>query len=179
MRFARAALQALAAAVLCPALAVAQESRSESLARQLAAALDAAKLDSIAAADPAHPGVYVGALYISGGQLLAVAATYPAPASLDYKLVNKAYRDIYLDLSAGKPAEGMKIFVEDMGANGLSAKRKGNEPFDTIEVDGKRVALDNQPRRQKISSEDYQKAFSTADERYCQMLTALLAQLKR
>jgi hypothetical protein len=178
MRLARTASLALAAAVLCRTLAVAQESKSEGLAKQLAAALDAAKLDSIAAPDPATPGVYVGAIYIKGGQLLAVASSYPAPAALDKKLAEKAYRDVYLDLSAFK-SNSLKCFVEDMGANGLRLKPDDNEPFDSIELDGKKVNLDNEPRRQKITSQDYQKAYTAADERYSEMLTALLAQLKR
>src|SRR5262245_46685511 len=178
MRLARTASLALAAAMFWPASAGAQESKSEALARQLATALDAAKLDSIAAPDPATPGVYVGAIYIKGGQLLAVASSYPAPAALDKKLAEKAYRDVYLDLSAFK-SNAPKCFVEDMGANGLHSRPEDNAPFDSIELDGKRVNLDNEPRRQKITSEDYQKAFTAADERYTQMLTALLSQLKR
>jgi hypothetical protein len=178
MRLARTAILAFAVAVACPASAAAQESKSEGLAKELAAALDAAKLDSIAAPDPATPGVYVGAIYIKGGQLLAVASSYPAPAAMDQKLKEKAYRDVYLDLSAFK-SNAPKCFVEDMGANGLRSKPDDNEPFDSIELDGKRVNLDNEPRRQKISSEEYQKAYTAAEERYSQMLTALLAQLKR
>jgi hypothetical protein len=178
MRLARTASLALAVAALCPAPTAGQESKSEGLARQLAAALDAAQLDSIAAADPATPGVYVGAIYIKGGQLLAVASSYPAPAALDKKLAEKAYRDVYLDLSAFK-SDSPRCFVEDMGANGLRSKPDDNQPFDSIELDGKRVNLDDEPRRQKMSSEDYQKAYTAADERYSQMLTALLAQLKR
>ena len=34
-------------------------------------------------------------------------------------------------------------------------------------------------RKQKLSEQEYMKAFSTADERYSEVLTALLAQLKK
>jgi hypothetical protein len=178
MRFAFSAPLALALAMLCPVEGAAQESKSEALAKQLAAALDAAKLDSIAAADPTTPGSYVGALYIAGGQLMTVAVKYPAPGALDQKLASKAYRDVYLDLSAIR-STGAKLMIEDMGANGLNQKPRDNDPIDTIELDGKRVALDNEPRRQKITSEEYQKTFEAADARYSQMLSALLAQLKK
>ena len=101
--------------------AFAQEAKSPALAKQLAAALDAAKLDSIAAADPSQPGMYVAALYFSGSELLVVSAKYSAPQLLDAKLGNKAYRDVYIDLnSASDPAT--KAFIEDMGANGLQGR---------------------------------------------------------
>ena len=51
----------------------AQPSKSADVAKQLGAALDAAKLEAIAAADPADPTQFVAALYFQGGQLLVVA----------------------------------------------------------------------------------------------------------
>ena len=62
--------------------ASAQESKSAPLAKQLAAALDAAKLDSIAAKDPAAPDVFVAALYFPGMQLLVVSGKYSVPQLL-------------------------------------------------------------------------------------------------
>jgi len=176
MRFLLSGLT-LGLTVLSPVAAWAQESKSEGLAKELVSALDAAKLTSVAAIDPSNPGFYVGALYLPGAQILAVTAKFPAPAALDHKIGTKAYREVYLDLSAGAATE--KIFVEDMGANGLSSKRKGNEAFDSVEVEGKRVALDNLARRQKLTSEQYQKIYTDADARYVQMLGALIAQLKK
>ena len=166
----------LAFALLCPLLANAQDSKSEALAKQLATALEAAKLENIAAADPANPGYYVGALYLPGSQLLVVTAKFPAPEALDHKIASKEYRDVYLDLGAG--AATARILIEDMGATGLSPKRR-DDLVDSIDIEGKRVILDGQPQKQKVSSEEYQSAFSTADARYGQMLQALLAQLKK
>lgn len=161
----------------CPAWTFAQDSKSAALAKQLASALDAAKLDSIAAKDPASPNVYIGALYIPGFQLLAISAEYTAPALLDTKIGNKEYRDVYIDLnSAGSPAS--KVFVEDLGIDGLKPKREENRGFDSVEIGGKRTSFDNDWRRQQLSEQDYMKAFSAGDERYTEMLTALLAQLK-
>ena len=156
--------------------ASAQDSKSASLAKQLAAAMDVAKLDSIAAKDPDAPDVFVAALYFPGMQLLAVSGTYSAPQLLDDRLGKKEYRDVYLDLNGAATA---KTFIEDPGADGLKAKRESNQPFDQAEMAGKRTKFDSDWKQQKMSEQEYMKAFSAADDRYAQMLTALLAQLKK
>lgn len=156
----------------------AQEPKSAPLAKQLAAALDAAKLDSIAAKDPASPNGFVGALYIPGFQLLTIAANYTAPLLLEARISKKEYREVYIDLNAaGSP--GSKVFVEDLGPDGLKPRREENQPFDSFEMGGKRTTFDNEWKRQQLSEQDYMKAFSVGDERYTQMLTTLLAQLKK
>ena len=71
-----------------------------------------------------------------------------------------------------------RLFVEDMGADGLQAKRQGTA-FDSVELDGKKVVLNAQPRPQKLTASEYDTAFATADDRYAQVLNALLAQLKK
>ena len=167
------------AALLALSLAVpasAQESKSAPLAKELAAALTSAKLDSIAAKDPSGPDLFVAALYFPGMQLLTVAGKYSAPQLLFERLIKKEYRDIYLDLNG---AATEKMFVEDPGADGLKAKRENNQPFDQAEMSGKRHMFDGDWKAQKMSEQDYQKAFAAADERYAQLLTALLAQLKK
>ena len=94
-----------------------------------------------------------------------VSAKYSAPQLLDAKLGNKAYRDVYIDLnSASDPAT--KAFIEDMGANGLRVKRDGDDPFDTYEMAGKRVAFDSDWKKQKMSEQDYMKMFGDADQQY-------------
>ncbi len=153
------------------------DSKSSSVVKQLVAALDAAKLDCIAAKDPARPDTFVAALYFQGSQLLVVSAKYSAPALLVDKLAKKDYRDVYLDLN-GAAMPGTKVFVEDPGANGLRPQRVENQPFDSVEVEGKRTVFDGDWKKQNLSEEEYTKAFASADERYSQMLTALLAQLK-
>src|SRR5687767_12705333 len=92
--------------------AVAQTPDSASVAKQLAAALEAAKADSIAAKDPTKPDTYIAALYFSGAQMLVISAQYAAPVLLDQKLAKKEYRYIYLDLN-GAPMAGTKVFIED------------------------------------------------------------------
>ena len=159
-------------------VAAAQETKSAPLAKQLASALTAAKLDSVAAKDPVHPNHYIGALHIPGVQLLVIAAEYPAPALLDPRIAKGEYRDVYIELNAASvPAS--KVFVEDLGANGLFAKPADNNPMDMYEASGKRLMFDGEWGRLKVSEQEYMKAFAGADERYAQMLTALIAQLKK
>lgn len=158
--------------------AAAQESKSGPLAKQLAAALDAAKLDSIAAADPDKAGTFVAALYFPNSQLLIVSAEYSAPQLLAERLRKKEFRDIYIDLnSASVPAS--KVFIEDLSCDGLKPKRDDNQPFDTYEMAGKRTAFDGEWKKAKQSEQDYMKVFSAADERYSQILSALLAEIKK
>ena len=160
------------------ATVLAQEPKSAALAKQLAAALDAAKLDSVAAKDPSAPDIFIGALYFPGVQLLVVSAKYTAPVLLVDKLAKKEYRDVYIDLHSASVPES-KIFVEDLGADGLKAERSENQPYDTYEAAGKRMMFDSDWKKQKLSKEDYMKAFTADDERYSQMLATLLAQLKK
>ena len=154
----------------------AQDSKSAPLAKQLAAALDAAKMDSIAAKDPEAPDIFAAALYFPGMQLLVVSGKYSVPQLLTTRIANKEYRDVYLDLNGAATA---KTFIEDPGADGLKAKRESNQPFDQAEMAGKRTMFDGDWKAQKMSEQDYLKAFSAADDRYAQILAALLAQLKK
>src|SRR5438874_13050681 len=85
---ARASVAGLISLALAPA-AQAQEPKSAALAKQLAAALDAAKLDSVAAKLPAGSDTYVGALYFPGVQLLVVSARYTVPLLINEKLDKK------------------------------------------------------------------------------------------
>jgi hypothetical protein len=173
--------QGCLAAVLtlaCAGAALGQESKSAPLAKQLTAALDAAKIDSAAAKDPANPDIYVAVLYIPGFQLLAISAKYSAPTLLDARLASKEYREVYIDLnSAGTPDS--RLFIEDLGGDGLRARREDNQAFDSVENAGKRMMFDNEWRKQQLSEQDYLKAFAAADERYSQILALILGQLKK
>jgi hypothetical protein len=180
-----AARWSLAVVLLClTPLVSAQETtsgtsgKSVALAKQLTAALDAAKLDSIAAKDPAAPDIFVAALYFPGAQLLVVSAKYVAPQLLETRIAKKEYRDTYIDLSSASVPES-KIFVQDGGADGIRAKREENQAFDIYEAGGKSTIFDGDWKKQKLSEQDYMKVFTAADDRYSAMLTALIAQLKK
>ena len=70
--------------------AMAQESKSAPLAKQLADLLDKAKTDAIAAKEPGEKDHYVAALYFAGSQLLVIEARYSVPVLLDEKLAKRA-----------------------------------------------------------------------------------------
>ena len=163
---------------LSPAVASAQESKSAPLAKQLAAALEEAKLDSIAAKDPSAPDAFVAALYFPGMQLLVISGKYSVPQLLTERVGRKEYRDVYLDLNGASIAD-TKVFIEDPGADGIKAKREDNQAFDQCEMAGKRTMFNGDWKMQKMSEQDYMKAYSAADDRYSQILTALLAQAKK
>lgn len=157
--------------------AFAQAPQSPAMAKSLAAALDAAKLDSIAAKDPSSPGTYVAALYYPGAELLLVRATYAAPDQMDGMLASKSYRDIYIDLSSASDPK-TKIFIEDLQANGLASNPGDNQPFDSYEGNGTKVQFNHDWKAQKISEDAYNKAFAEADQAYTKALSLLLARLK-
>jgi len=163
---------------LSPAVASAQDSKSAPLAKQLAAALDEGKLDSIAAKDPSAPDAFVAALYFPGLQLLVISGKYSVPQLLTERVGRKEYRDVYLDLNGASIAD-TKVFIEDPGADGLRAKREDNQAFDQCEMAGKRTMFNGDWKMQKMSEQDYMKTYSAADDRYSQILTALLAQAKK
>lgn len=165
--------------VVMSSTAAAQEAKSVALAKSLAASLDAAKLTSIAAKDPSDPEAFVAAMYFSGSQLLVVAAKYTPAVLLNEKLGKKDYQEIYIDLNSASVASS-RIFIEDLGADGLSADHKEGEGSDSLDRAGKRSIFDDHWRKeQKMSDEQYAKLFADADALYARLLQALIAQAKR
>lgn len=154
-----------------------QSARSASAAKELTTALDAAKLDSIAAVDPADPQSFVAALYLSGSQLLVVSARYAAPSLLLTKIKSKEYRDVYIDLSSASVA-GSKVFIIDQNCDGLMSK-PGEAAPDSWEADKLSVSFDGEWRKAKMSEEDYMKTYAQADERYAKIIALLTAQAKQ
>jgi hypothetical protein len=165
---------ALAGCLLAPTTLAAQDSKSAAVAGQLTQLLDQMKLDAVAAKQGTDQ--YVAALYFQGSQLLVVAAKYSTPDRLNYLIGEKQYKDVYSDLSSASE-QATKVFVMDLGANGLKFKRENNEPFDTVDSSGGSVAFNGE--RGKLSEDDYKKAFATSDEQYTSMLQALIAALKK
>ena len=180
-RFARPCLATAAlvlpATALTVALAASQESKSAQAAKELIQALDAAKLENIATADPSEPGAFVAALYIPGTQLLVVSAKYSAPALLTDRIAAKDYMSVYVDLQSAS-VRGTKVFVQDAGADGLRTKPDGDQAADTFEQSDKTISFDGDAKKAKMTDADYTKAYADADERYAKMLSALVAQVK-
>ena len=170
----RAVLPAvLCASVVAPAFADSQESKSAPLAKQLAEILDAAKLESMAAADPTTGG-FVAALYIPGTQLLVVCGKFDAPAIGTERIKRKEYKDLYMDLQGASKA-GTRLFAQDVSADGLSFKSDG--AADAWEQSNKTLSFEGW-KKAKMSEEDYTKAYAEADQQYARFLSLLLAQAK-
>jgi hypothetical protein len=166
----------LTALVCAPAIALAQESKSASLAAELARLLDEKKLDSVAAQQGTD--VYVGALYFPGTQLLVVGGKYASAARMKDLLGKKDYREVYMDLSSASEQKS-RVFIMDLGANGLRFKREDNQPFDTADVAGRSITFDGEWGRAKITEDDYRKSYAATDEQYSEMLQALITALKK
>jgi hypothetical protein len=171
----------LAGAVLLTALPLGpqafQAAKSAAAAKELTQALEAAKLDAIAAADPADPSSFVAALYISGSQLLVISAKYAAPPLLTAKIKAKEYRDVYIDLSAAGTA-GSKVFIIDMNCDGLMSRPGDSGAPDSWEAGSQQVSFDGEWKKAKLSEEAYMKAYTTADEGYSRMIALLAVQAK-
>jgi hypothetical protein len=162
--------------LLSAAPSVAQESKSAALAAELCKLLDDNKLDSIAAKQ--SDDQYVGALYFPGTQLLVVKGKFGSKARMAHLLENKEFREVYMDLS-GASEQQTRVFVMDLGANGLRFRREGNQPFDTADVGPKSFRFDGEWSKAKISENDYRKTFTDTDEEYAGMLQALIGALKK
>ena len=161
----------IVALLLTPVAALAQDSKSAALATELTGLLDQLKIDSVAGQ---YADQVVGALYIPG-TLLVVSAK--GSARFDPMLKQKAYRDVYVDLN-GVP-DTTKVFIQDLGANGLRFKRENNQPYDSIDVGGKTISFDGDWGKAKISEQEYTKTWQAYDDRYSQLLQALIATLKK
>lgn len=170
---------ALVATLLLPGVAAAQQpaSKSAALAAELVKMLEQMKLDAVAAnRGPADE--YVSALYVPGSQLLVVNAKSSVPDRMKYLLMQKSYKDLYVELN-GAIDQQSKVFISDLGANGLQFKRERNQPFDTVDATGKTMAFDGEWRKAKMSEADYTKAYQAHDDAYSEMLRALIETLKK
>jgi hypothetical protein len=173
------------ASLVLPAAEVAGEPPSTSTGptKELVALLEK-KVESsmafVAAKMPDKPGYYVGALYLqSVPQLLVVVAEYDPAVLMDDRLAKRDYREAYTDLNSASKA-GTRTFFEDLKADGLFSRREGSDPFDMLTAaDGKRVQFDSDWRKQKMTEEEYDAAFTAADKTYATAVQALLAAAKK
>jgi hypothetical protein len=165
--------------VVMSTAAAAQDSPSTALAKELTVLLDAAKLTAIAAKDSSDPEAFVAAMYFSGSQLLVVSAKYTPAVLLNEKLAKKDYQEVYIDLNSASVVS-TRIFIEDLGADGLKAEHQEGAAFDSIDRGGKRTIFDSDWRKeQKMPEEQFAKLFADADALYSRLLQALINQAKR
>jgi hypothetical protein len=166
----------LAAAI--PTRADAPPSRSAGPAAALVKLMTDQGLDAIAARDPNEPGRYIAALCFPGVQLLVVSAKYPAPAALDLILSKRAFRDVYMDLQ-GPAARDGRFFVQDMQADGLTARPDNHAPADIVYENGvKTLVMNGDWADQKMTEAQYDAKVDAVDQRYAAMLTTLAAALQ-
>ena len=180
-------LSTLGLAALGVALAVsgasAQEAKSAAAVRELVALLDTkvndAQMAYIAAADATDPGRFVGALYMKAAETLFVITGKFQQGSLDGRLGKREYQDAYIDLNSASTAES-RMFFTDMKCDGLVLEPRGNAAADTLEGPGtRRVSFDGEPKKQKLSEQDYRAAFADADVQYEKALRALIGELTK
>ena len=152
-----------------------QESKSAPLAKELTQVLDAAKIDTIAAADPSSGG-FVAALYIPGTQLLVVSGRFEMPDIGTHRLSKGEFRELYMDLM-GASLAGSRQFASDVACDGFTYKSDGDYAADTWENGGTTHAFEGH-KKAKISEADYLKAYTDADAKYAAILHLLLAQAK-
>jgi len=158
-----------------PAAGQAADSRAR--AAEIVALMNAQQLDSAAAEDLAHPGRFMAVLHIPGVQLLAVAGECQAVEALRATLARKAYRDLYMDLNACA-AKDTKLFVQDMGADGLRASRSG-ATFDTAyEHVDQQTTFNGEWKDQQLSESEYQARFARVEAAYADLLRMVAAHLK-
>ena len=93
-------------------------------------------------------------------------------------LGKKEYREVYLDLSSATEQK-TRVFIMDLGANGLKFRREENQPFDTADVAGRSLTFDGEWGRAKLSEQEYRKVYDETEAQYSQMLQALIAALKK
>lgn len=174
-----AAALLLAALAFSPTALLAQESRTIALAKELTALLTAAKTDCAAARMVGSEDEFVAALYFPGSQLLVISAKYAAPPLLNERLLQRNFKEVYLDLNAATDPNS-RLVIDDLQADGLRPKNaptaasdyytRGNTP---------RVQFDGQWKKRKIQEADYMKTFAEADKLYTRALESLIAEMKK
>lgn len=160
-----------------PQAPTAPASASGPLTKELVTLMQGRQLDAIATADPAQPGRFVAAMVYPGVQLLVVRAEPQSASDTASRISYRLYRDAYADVQQPAKSDG-KLFIQDMGADGLSAAGAGT--VDIVYEDASRQTIfDGNWKKQKISQAAYQKKFSSIDAEYARLLGLLVAEVKR
>ena len=113
----------LAIGLSAPAMAQQPPSTSASLTVELVKMLNERKLD--AAAGRLGTDEFVGA-YFPGSQIVVLSSKTTVPDRTTYLLLQKSYKDLAVELNGSMDRQS-RIFVSDLGANGLKFRREKNE----------------------------------------------------
>jgi hypothetical protein len=152
--------------------------------KELIGLMQSKKLEAVAAKDPDGSGRFVAALHIPSVQLLVVSAVYAKPSEMDSRLYYKDFMNAYVDLNTSVHSSD-RTFIEDALCDGLVAVPGKSLAHDSVRLGTEQRVFDgdfaapNQRNSKKISSEAYQKLFSTAEERYIQVLGVLIDEVKK
>jgi hypothetical protein len=163
--------------VVLPAQAVAGDTTSAALAQQLTAALAARQVDAWATREASDPARFVAVLHVPGSQLLVVSAQPSSPASLEYRLAMKDYREAYVELQTSAVPRG-KFFVQDMAADGFALDGDEDAVVDIVYEDvSTRTLLNGDWKAQSLNEAEYVRRRAAAEARYAAMLSSLLSSL--
>lgn len=172
---------ALATALLAMGTpAQAQESKSSAVVKEFVQ-LVGGEMRYVAAKTPDGDNEFVAALHIPGVQLLVVRARYEHPPFITEMLGKRDYQGVYADLnSSSYVIAPSRMIFEDLREDGLMP-RHGDDTAasDSIDIAGKRVILDGDWKRQKLSEKEYFDAFTSADQKYAESMALLTAALKK
>lgn len=164
--------------VVSVSVAWAQDGRSAANAATLIRLMEARTLTHFAAKAAGDDDRYVSVLHVPNAQLLVVSSRYPVPAALDAKIAAKDFAGAYADHNGSTLREG-KLFVMDLGADGLSLQAQRDKPFDIAYEDGQTTTMfDGDWRGQKLGETEYRKRFASIDQRYADMLGTLIEGVK-
>ncbi len=180
-----AAVTGVFGVVLASAISVAAQqppaAQSPAATKELVDLMTKAKVDCAVAENNQVYGGYIAALLIPGAKLTVVSARFKDTTAMTYKLYNKDCMGAYQDLSAAADAVDRVVF-DDIAADGLVAKPKKDMPKDAITVDNKTTKFDSDKdalKQAKLSIEEFNKQFASADETYTKFLRLLSAQMKK
>lgn len=161
----------------CGSVMAQSESQSERAAQEIAQVMKERKLDCLATAEPGAPDRFVAMMYFPT-QLLIVSARYTAPSLLRERVLARDYRAVYEQLQGGAERDG-KLFVQDLGADGLHVRPAPAGPMDVVyQSVNVRTAFNGDWKAQGLTEQQYHERFRAVDEHYARLLQALLAQAK-
>ena len=172
-----ALILALAAGTATALAAPQGAGKTQALAKELTTLLQQQKLDAVAAR--LGDDQFAAVLFFPDVQLLVVSARYAAPALLNERILNRQYRDVYLDLASASVPDS-KLFIEDMQGDGLRPRRDDNSPFDVVtKGTAEAFALDGDHKKKKISEDEYLRTYGDFEGSYEKILIALIEQAKK
>ena len=155
-------------------LAADQGQESQARAVELSKRLTGTAPVAFSAAVPNDPSRFVAALHIPGVQLLVISASYQSPALLRELIAKRDHQRVYLDLNSAADRQG-RLFIEDLGADGLRPDRERDVAFDITWRDAtQRTMYNGNWKDQQLSEAEYRARFEKDAAEYANVLQILL-----